>query len=241
VSDGVTFSLAAGSDSALTIDASTGEVTLADSPDHEAQDEYAFTVVATDAAGNSSDQSVTVAVNDLDEAAPTITSSNSAGSIDENVGLQVVYTASAEDAGDVSGGYVWSLSGTDSEVFAINASSGDVTMLVSPDYESQSEYSFSVVATDAAGNSSEQAVSLSVNNLDEVAAVITSADTAQAIAENSGSAQVIYAATADDSADVSNGVTFSLSDDSDSALSIDSSTGAVSLSDDPDFEAQSAV
>jgi hypothetical protein len=40
---------------------------LADSPDHEAQDEYAFTVVATDAAGNSSDQSVTVAVNDLDE------------------------------------------------------------------------------------------------------------------------------------------------------------------------------
>jgi hypothetical protein len=240
VSDGVTFSLAAGSDSALTIDGSTGEVTLADSPDHEAQDEYAFTVVATDAAGNSSDQSVTVAVNDLDEAAPTITSSNSAGSIDENVGLQVVYTASAEDAGDVSGGYVWSLSGTDSEVFAINASSGDVTMLVSPDYESQSEYSFSVVATDAAGNSSEQAVSLSVNNLDEVAAVITSADTAQAIAENSGSAQVIYAATADDSADVSNGVTFSLSDDSDSALSIDSSTGAVSLADNPDFEAQSA-
>ncbi|MDA7745112.1 cadherin repeat domain-containing protein, partial [bacterium] len=240
VSDGVTFSLAAGSDSALTIDASTGEVTLADSPDHEAQDEYAFTVVATDAAGNSLDQSVTVAVNDLDEAAPTITSSNSAGSIDENVGLQVVYTASAEDAGDVSGGYVWSLSGTDSEVFAINASSGDVTMLVSPDYESQSEYSFSVVATDAAGNSSEQAVSLSVNNLDEVAAVITSADTAQAIAENSGSAQVIYAAAADDSADVSNGVTFSLSDDSDSALSIDSSTGAVSLADNPDFEAQSA-
>ena len=232
--------MAAGSDSALTIDGSTGEVTLADSPDHEAQDEYAFTVVVTDMAGNSSDQSVTVAVNDLDEAAPTITSSNSAGSIDENVGLQVVYTASAEDAGDVSGGYVWSLSGTDSEVFAINASSGDVTMLVSPDYESQSEYSFTVVATDAAGNSSEQAVNLSVNNLDEVAAVITSADTAQAIAENSGSAQVVYAASADDSADVSNGVTFSLSDDSDSALSIDSNTGAVSLSDDPDFEAQSA-
>jgi hypothetical protein len=240
VSDGVTFSLAAGSDSALTIDGLTGEVTLADSPDHEAQDEYAFIVVATDKAGNSSDQAVTVAVKDLDEAAPTITSSNDAGSIDENNGLQIVYTASAEDAGDVSGGYVWSLSGTDSGAFAINASSGDVTMLVSPDYESQSEYSFTVVATDAAGNSSEQAVNLSVSNLDEVAAVITSADTAQAIAENSGSAQVVYAASADDSADVSNGVTFSLSDDSDSALSIDSNTGAVSLSDDPDFEAQSA-
>jgi hypothetical protein len=240
VSDGLTFSLAAGSDSALTIDGSTGEVTLADSPDHEAQAEYAFTVVATDVAGNSSEQAVTVAVNDLDEVAPTIISADSAGSVDENADAQVVYTATAEDAGDISGGYSWSLTGADEASFAINSTSGDVTMLASPDYESQSEYNFTVVATDASGNSTEQAVSLSVNNLDEVAAVITSADTTQAIDENSGAGQVIYAATADDSADVSNGITFSLSDDSDSALSIDSSTGAVSLSDDPNFEAQSA-
>ena len=240
VSDGVTFSLAAGSDSALTIDKSTGEVTLADSPDYEAQAEYAFTVVATDVAGNSADRAVTVAVNDLDEAAPTITSADSAGSIDENAVAQVVYTATAEDAGDVSGGYSWSLDDADEASFAINSVTGDVTMLVSPNYESQSEYSFTVVATDAAGNSSEQVVNLSVNNLDEVAAVITSADTAQAIDENSGAGQVVYAASADDSADVSNGITFSLSDDSDSALSIDSNTGAVSLSDDPNFEAQSA-
>jgi hypothetical protein len=240
VSGGVSYSLAAGSDSALTIDAYTGEVTLADSPDHEAQDEYSFTVIATDAAGHSSDLAVTVAVNDLDEAAPTITSSDNAGSVDENTDAQVVYTASAEDAGDVTDGFAWSLSGADKDVFAINAATGDVTMLASPDYESQSEYNFTVVATDAAGNSSEQAVSLSVNNLDEVAAVITSADAAQEIVENSGAGQVIYAATVDDSADVSNGVTFSLSDDSDSALSIDSSTGAVSLSSNPDFEAQSS-
>jgi hypothetical protein len=50
---------------------------------------------------------------------------------------------------------------------------------------------------------------------------ITSGDTAVAIDENSGSGQVIYTATADDSADVSDGVTFSLSADSDAALSID--------------------
>jgi hypothetical protein len=35
------------------------------------------------------------------------------------------------------------------------------------------------------------------------------ADTAVAIDENSGSGQVVYTATADDSADVSDGVTFS--------------------------------
>jgi hypothetical protein len=65
------------------------------------------------------------------------------------------------------------------------------------------------------------------------ALVITSGDTAQAIDENSGAGQVIYTATADDSADISGGVTFSLSEDSDAALSIDSVTGEVTLATDP--------
>ncbi|MDA8899227.1 cadherin repeat domain-containing protein, partial [Porticoccaceae bacterium] len=161
-------------------------------------------------------------------------------SIDENVGAEVVYTASAVDDGDVTGGFTWSLTGVDQDVFAINAITGDVTMLASPDYETKSEYSFTVVATDVSGNASEQVINLLINNLDEVAAVFTSSDTAQSINENLGAGQVVYSATVDDSADISNGITFSLSDDSDSALTIDSSTGAVSLSGNPDFEAQSA-
>jgi hypothetical protein len=52
-------------------------------------------------------------------------------------------------------------------------------------------------------------------------------------------AKVIYTVTADDSADLSDGVTFSLAAGSDAALSIDAATGAVSLSADPDAEAQS--
>jgi hypothetical protein len=73
-----------------------------------------------------------------------------------------------------------------------------------------------VVATDATGNSSEQLVSVAINNLDEVAPSITSAVTAAAIDENSGEGQVVYTATADDSLDISAGVTFSLTGDSDS-------------------------
>ncbi|MDC6673918.1 hypothetical protein N4Q63_28395, partial [Leclercia adecarboxylata] len=66
--------------------------------------------------------------------------------------------------------------------------------------------SFTVVATDAAGNHSSQAVTLGINNLDEVAPTITSGTTATAINENSGAGQVIYTATATDTADVSGGV-----------------------------------
>ena len=55
------------------------------------------------------------------------------------------------------------------------------------------------MATDAAGNSSERAVTLAVNDLDEVAPTVTSGATATAIDENSGAGQVVYTATSTDS------------------------------------------
>jgi hypothetical protein len=57
---------------------------------------------------------------------------------------------------------------------------------------------------------SVQSVTLDINNLDDTPAVITSGATAAAINENSGLNQVIYTAVADDSADVSGGVSFDL-------------------------------
>jgi hypothetical protein len=240
-SEGFTFSLADGSDASLSIDATTGAVTLAENPDADTQDTYSFTVIATDAAGNeSAGQPVTLSINDLDEVAATVTSSDLAGAIDENSGAgQVVYTATADDSGDVSGGFTFSLAAGSDNALSIDAQTGAVTLSDDPNFEAQDEYSFTVVVTDAAGNVSEgQSVSLSINNLDEVAATVTSSDSAGAIDENSGAGQVVYTATADDSGDVSGGFTYSLAAGSDDALSIDAQTGAVTLSDDPNFEAQ---
>ena len=92
----VTWSLAPGADSALSINTSTGAVTLNIDPDHEVQPSYAFTVVATNPATLiSSQQAVTLEINDLDEVAPTITSGPTADPIDEDSGanqLAVSYT-----------------------------------------------------------------------------------------------------------------------------------------------------
>jgi hypothetical protein len=96
-------------------------------------------------------------------------------------------------------------------------------LLTIEDAQSQS---FTLVATDAAGNASEQVVSVAINNLDEVAPTITSGNTASAIDENTGAGQVVYTATADDSADTSDGVTFILADES-LGFSIDAATGVV--------------
>jgi hypothetical protein len=241
ISDGVTFSLAENSDPALSIDANSGAVILANNPDYETQSDYSFTLVATDAAGNESQQNVTLNVNNLDDTAAVITSGETADMIDENTGAgQVVYTATADDSADVSDGVTFSLAAGSDSALSIDADTGDVTLNADPDHETQSVYSFAVVATDAAGNVSQaQSVTLDINNLDDTAATITSGDTAVAIDENSGAGQVIYTATADDSADVSDGVTFSLAAGSDAVLSIDAVSGEVILNTDPDFETQS--
>ncbi len=235
--DGVTWSIDAGANSSeLSIDASTGVVTLAPDPDHETQADYTFTVIATDAAGNSSQQTVSLTINDLDEVAPTITSSATADAINENSGAgQVVYTATSTDTGDISTGPIqYSLApGANAAAFSVDATSGAVTLIGNPDFETESSFSFTVIATDAAGNSTQQAVSLTVNDVNENAPSITSGATATSINENSGSDQAIYTATAGEV------VTWSLAPGGEaSALSINASTGEVTLAIDPDHETQ---
>ncbi|MGE6136624.1 cadherin repeat domain-containing protein, partial [Aeromonas salmonicida] len=125
-----------------------------------------------DAAGNASEQVVTLNVNDLDDLAPTITSGATASAINENSGAgQVVYTVTSTDSGDVSTGSTsYSLkAGADAALFSIDEATGAVTLTGNPDHEAKGSYSFTVVATDAAGNASEQVVTLGINNLDEVA------------------------------------------------------------------------
>ncbi|MDO6683810.1 cadherin repeat domain-containing protein, partial [Oceanobacter sp. 5_MG-2023] len=232
ISDGVTFSLSGDDAAYLSIDASTGEVTLLADADYETKPSYSFTVTATDGAGHFTDQAVTLDVNDLDESGPVFNSGTLADAIDENSGASsVIYTAATDDATAV-----YSLSGADAAYFSINSATGEVTLLADADYETKSSYSFTVTAIDGAGNHTDQAVTLAVNNLDEAAPSITSGATATAIAENSGSGQVVYTATADDSADISDGVTFSLSGDDATYFSINSATGEVTLLADADYE-----
>ncbi|MCP1601765.1 hypothetical protein J2S82_003722 [Aeromonas caviae] len=246
VTGSTSYSLKAGADAAqFSINAATGAVTLIDNPDYETKASYSFTVVATDAAGNASEQVVTLGINNLDEVAPTITSGTTASAIDENRGSgQVVYTVTSTDSGDVSTGSTsYSLkAGADAALFSINAATGAVTLTGNPDYETKASYSFTVVATDAAGNASEQVVTLGINNLDEVAPTITSGTTASAINENSGAGQVVYTVTSTDSGDIATGSTsYSLKAGADAALfSIDASTGAVTLTGNPDYETKAS-
>ncbi|MEX2131820.1 MAG: cadherin domain-containing protein, partial [Pseudohongiellaceae bacterium] len=162
-----TFSLKAGGDAAmLSIDAATGAVTLNASADFETKAAYDFTVVATDKAGLAGEKAVTVSVTDANDA-PVITS-GATGSVAENAAIAtVIYTAAAtdQDGGDTP---AFSLkAGDDAALLDIDSTTGAVTLKASANFEAKASYGFTVVATDKAGASAEQAVVAAVTDVNE--------------------------------------------------------------------------
>ena len=99
----------------------------------------------------------------LDNSAPVFTSGNSS-SVDENVDPgTVVYDADASDDSAIT----YALNGRDSADFSIDPQTGQISINESPNFETKRSYSLNVLATDAEGNVSTQAVSLAVNDLEE--------------------------------------------------------------------------
>ena len=133
----------------------------------------------------------------VDSFPPLFTNSDLAPALVENTPAgQLVFTAAADDANAIT--YSLKANTEDASAFGINRSTGAVTLLVSPDYESKRSYGFTVVATDRAGNTAEQAVTLGISNVDELPPVFSSAATLSAIAEHTGANQMVYVASAID-------------------------------------------
>ena len=64
-----------------------------------------------------------------------------------------------DDTADISGGVTFSLENSgDFGAFTIDANTGQVTLTADPNFEGKPSYSFTVVATDAAGHHDEQHV-----------------------------------------------------------------------------------
>ncbi|WP_183030102.1 cadherin domain-containing protein [Altericroceibacterium spongiae] len=172
--DDITFSLS-GDDAALfTINSETGEVRFTEAPDFEdpqddsGANDYNITVTADDGTSMSS-QDVTIIVTDVNEAAAITT----ATSLDVPENQTSVVTIDAEDPeGDVLS---YSLTGgADQALFAIDSSTGELTFLTAPDYESPASnagtnsYEVQVTVNDGIQDS---VLDLTVNVTDETEAV----------------------------------------------------------------------
>ena len=144
------------------------------------------------------------------------------------------YMAAATDAdGDT---LVYSLSGTDSALFTIDAATGEVSFIEAPDFEAPGDdggdnvYNIIVTASDGT-NSTNHNVAITVTNENDNIPVFTSPATANA-QENQ---TVAYEAAATD-AD-GDTLVYSLSGTDAALFTIDANTGEVSFIEAPDFEA----
>ena len=138
-----------------------------------------FRLTVTDEGGASSGWTtnvVTGSVTPAENTAPSITGGQLIGR-DEN-GATTVATYTATDA--ESDTITWSVTGADAGFFTIaadpgNANLGVLTFNTVPDFETQSTYSVTIVATDDGepNMSSERAVTVTLENVDEIGTIGT--------------------------------------------------------------------
>jgi hypothetical protein len=208
----------------LAID-SDGILSFASAPDYETKTSYTATVTASDGAGNSSTQSITVSITDIDDEAPVFTSSATFG-VDENQTAIGTVTASDADNLDTSATISFTVSGDE----LVIDSNGVLTFNSAPDYETKTSYTTTITATDGAGNSSTQNVNVNVNNLNDNFPVFTSGATFSA-AENQTAIGTVTGSDAD-----GDSLSFTVSG---SELAI-TSAGVLTFTSAPDYETKSS-
>ena len=241
--DVLTYSLSGTDAARFTINAATGEVSFNEAPDVENPDDangdnvYDIIVTASDNTGGTPDtnQAVAITVTDANDNAPVFNSPETATVAESPSAATVVYRAVATDAdGDALS---YSLSGTDAGRFMIDANTGEVRFSEAPDAENPGDddgdnvYDIIVTASDgAAANDIDQAVAITVTDVNDNAPVFSSPETAT-VAENQRSAYTAVATDAD-----GDPLTYSLSGTDAALFTIDATTGVVSFIDAPDFE-----
>ena len=240
--DQITYTLSGADQQHFSFAASSGELAFVQAPslespkDDNGDNSYELVITATDSAGNSSDLDLSISVVDDTGSAPTFTQVSVSINVDEN-NASSVYTAQASDV-DPGDTLTYSISGTDSSLFTIDPSSGDLAFNTAPDYESPSDdgkdntYELSITATDSMAKQAQQSLTISINNLNDNAPQFDLSANSFDVAENTTAVTTVSASDAD-----GDDLTFSLTNSTDSNLfTLDSTSGALAFISAPDFE-----
>ncbi|MDA8982545.1 cadherin domain-containing protein, partial [Gammaproteobacteria bacterium] len=184
----VSYSITGGADADDFEVSTTGALALKDKPDFESgKTSYAVTVSASDGT-NTTNQAITVTIEDTNDNAPVFKAGTSFFNIDEggiSSGLiEVVATDSDSSQAFSQITYAIENSG-DSNKFKINSLTGSIEFLAPSDYEQQPTYVIVVSATDGL-NTSTQQVQISLNNINDNLPIFLSNSSFETL-ENKGS------------------------------------------------------
>ncbi|MEK6787011.1 MAG: DUF4347 domain-containing protein [Nitrospirota bacterium] len=222
------------------INASTGEITVADGTllDYESATSHSVTVRVTDAGGLMYDETFTINLTNVNEAPTDLVLS--ASTVAENAANgTVVGTVSGTDpdSGDTK-----SYSFTDSAGgrFAINSVTGELTVADGTllDYESAGSHSVTVRVTDSGGLTYDETFTINLTNVNEAPTDL--ALSSNTVAENAADGTVVgmVSGTDPDSGDTK---TYSFTDSAGGRFAINASTGELTVADGTLLDYESAA
>lgn len=241
----ITYSIS-GADAALfTMNAATGRATFIAAPDFETPlDEngdnvYEVVLSASDGSLTSSiNRSITVTDVNV---APVLSSSDTADFAENATG--VAYTIAYTDDDDLAGAtHVFAISGADAALFSLDAATGEVRFIASPNFEAPRGNTYSIIVSvsdviDVAGTPTvigapvSQDVLITVTNVNEGLSITSGS----AVAFTENLTTPAYVTTAVD-IDAGTVLTYGLSGADAGRFTINTATGAVSFISAPDFE-----
>ncbi|WP_201276175.1 peroxidase family protein [Methylotetracoccus oryzae] len=239
----ISYGIAGGADAALfQIDATTGDLSFVAAPDFDLPGDadgdnvYDVSVEVSDGLVAAT-QALSVTVLDVNEP-PTITS-DPVAAVDENTTFVTTVTALDTDVPAQTLSYAIA-GGADAALFEIDATTGDLTFLAAPDFETPGDadgdniYDVTVEVGDGAATDTQ---TLSITVLDvavENTAPTFSSDPAPALDENTTFVTTVTAVDTDVPAQT---LSYAIAGGADAALfQIDATTGDLSFIDAPDFE-----
>ena len=240
----ITYSLLDDAGGRFAIHATTGVLTVARGLDAEAAQSHTVVVRALSSDGGAQTQAWTVAVTDVDESdVGAITDTDTAPEVlaeDVAIGTRVGLTALAQDA-DVSNHTItYSLLDSAGGRFAIDSSTGVVSVALALDAETAQQHTLVVRAVSSDRSVATQAFSVAVTDVDEFdLRDLTDVDSApDTVAEDAAvGAPVGFRASAVDGDVTTNTVTYTLDDDAGGRFAIDAGTGVLTVAAPLDAEA----
>jgi Ca2+-binding RTX toxin-like protein len=245
----VTYSLSSNPGGLFAIDANTGVVTVAAAIDREALSASVdIQVTASSADGSSAASTFTIAIGDVNEFAVSapIDADSAANAVGENVAIGTVVgvTAASTDGDATASAVTYSLTSNPGGLFAIDASTGEITVAAAIDREmAGASVDIEVTASSADGSSAATTFTIAIGDVDEFDVTApTDADvTPNTVNENAAIGAVVgVTALAVDGDATSSAVTYSLTSNPGGIFAIDANTGVVTVASVIDREALSA-
>jgi Ca2+-binding RTX toxin-like protein len=233
-SGNVTYSLSNSAGGRFAIDAASGIVTVANGSllNFEAATSHVITVVASDGSLTSS-ANFTINVTNVNEAPTAVSDTNTAvNSVAENTvaGTAVGITATGTDP-DASTVFTYSLTNNAGGRFAINSTSGIVTVAAGAvlDFETAQSHQITVRASDG-GLFFDQNFTVNVTNVNEAPTAVSDANTAvNSVAENAVAGATVGITATGTDPDAGTVFFYSLTNNAGGRFAINSTSGVVTM------------